>query len=117
MAQHARISMVSTSTRRPGRGFAAPRACRLVRIASCAIALLLPAVSGCSNDPYPAGESATPTLYRVLSDNPKTLDPSIAYDVASGTVIDTVYPSYLQYHYLKRDPFVLELGLGAADPK
>ncbi|HLJ56073.1 MAG TPA: ABC transporter substrate-binding protein [Chthonomonadaceae bacterium] len=109
--------MVSTSTRRPGRGFAAPRACRLVRIASCAIALLLPAVSGCSNDPYPAGESATPTLYRVLSDNPKTLDPSIAYDVASGTVIDTVYPSYLQYHYLKRDPFVLELGLGAADPK
>ena len=45
------------------------------------------------------------------------LDPSIAYDVASANVIDTIYPGYLQYHYLKRDPFVLELGLGAAEPK
>jgi len=72
---------------------------------------------GCGNNPYPPGESAKPIIYRVLVEDPKTLDPSIAYDVASANVIDVVYPSYLQYHYLKRDPFVLELGLGAEEPK
>src|SRR5438270_2301280 len=78
---------------------------------------LLFALAGCSNNPYPAGESATARIYRVLTEDPKTLDPSIAYDVASANVIDTIYPSFLQYHYLKRDPFVLEMGLGAVEPK
>lgn len=82
-----------------------------------AVALLAPVLAGCSNNPYPKGETATATVYRVLTEDPKTLDPSIAYDVASANVIDTVYPSYLQYHYLKRDPFELELGLGAVEPK
>jgi len=82
-----------------------------------AMVLLAPILAGCSNDPYPAGESARSVIYRVLSEDPKTLDPSIAYDVASANVIDVIFPSYLQYHYLKRDPFVLELGLGAEEPK
>ena len=72
---------------------------------------------GCGNNPYPPGESATTTLYRVLADDPKTLDPSIAYDVPSANVIDVIYPPYLQYNYLKRDPYVLEMGLGAEEPK
>ena len=88
-----------------------------MRIALGTAVLLIPALAGCSNNPYPARESATATVYRVLSEDPKTLDPAIAYDVASANVIDTIYPGYLQYHYLKRDPFVLELGLGAAEPK
>jgi ABC-type transport system substrate-binding protein len=88
-----------------------------LRLALCALVLGIPALMGCGNNPYPAGESATSTIYRVLSEDPKTLDPSLAYDVASANVIDTIYPSYLQYNYLKRDPFVLELGLGAEEPK
>lgn len=84
------------------------------RIAS---ALLILALSGCSNNPYPAGETARPVLYRVLGVDPKTMDPSVAYDLDEGAVIDNIYPDYFQYHYLKRDPFVLELGLGAEEPK
>lgn len=82
-----------------------------------ALALLAPALTGCGNNPYPAGESARSIVYRVLTEDPKTFDPSIAYDVDSANVIDVIYPSYLQYHYLKRDPFVLELALGAEEPK
>lgn len=74
-------------------------------------------LAGCSDNPYPAGQTAQPVLYRVLGDDPKSLDPSVAYDVESAYVTDVIYPSYLQYNYLKREPFVLELGLGAAQPK
>ena len=30
--------------------------------------------TGCSNNPYPPGESGSNTLYRVLTDDPKSLD-------------------------------------------
>jgi oligopeptide transport system substrate-binding protein len=80
-------------------------------------AFCLLASAGCSNNPYPAGETAKPILYGFLGDDPKTLDPSIAYDVAAAEVVDPIYPAYLQYHYLKRDPFVLEPGLGAEQPR
>ena len=84
--------------------------------ALCAVVLLALGLSGCSNNPYAPGESAGQIVYRVLVIDPKTFDPSISYDVASAGVIDVVYPSYLQYQYLKRDPFVLELALGATEP-
>ncbi|MCW3098206.1 MAG: ABC-type oligopeptide transport system,periplasmic component, partial [Chthonomonadaceae bacterium] len=32
-------------------------------------------------------------------------------------IVDPIYPAFLQYHYLKRDPFTLELGLGAEMPQ
>ena len=34
----------------------------------------------------------------------------------SQSVVNPIYPSYLQFHDLKRDPFVLELALGAEEP-
>ncbi|MBV9468960.1 MAG: hypothetical protein JOZ57_06905 [Abitibacteriaceae bacterium] len=74
-------------------------------------------MSGCSNNPYPPGETAQPVLYTALGDDPKTLDPSVAYDEAEASVIDVIYPAYLQYHYLKRNPFVLDLALGATPPR
>ena len=73
-------------------------------------------VVGCSDNPYPAGETSQPILYLSLADDPKTLDPSVAYDVGAATVMDPIYPAYLKYHYLKRDPFVLEPCLGTAEP-
>src|SRR5262249_20971832 len=79
--------------------------------------LLLLTLTGCNNNPYPAGETAQSIIYSAISDDPKTLDPSIGYDVASSNIIDNIYPSYMQYNYLKRDPFVVELSLGAAEPK
>ncbi|MCW3055903.1 MAG: ABC-type oligopeptide transport system,periplasmic component [Chthonomonadales bacterium] len=81
------------------------------------LALSFGVLGGCSNDPYPPGETAQPIVYAALGDDPKTLDPSVGYDAASDSIICPIYPSYLQYHYLKRDPFTLELGLGAAMPQ
>ena len=46
-------------------------------------ALLLLTLTGCNNNPYPAGETAQSIIYSAISDDPKTLDPSIGYDVAS----------------------------------
>ena len=85
-----------------------------------ALALLLCAFAsliGCGNSPYAAGDTAKPVLYFTLSENPSTLDPSIAYDSASFFVIGVIYPAYYQYNYLKRDPLVLEPALGAEPAK
>jgi oligopeptide transport system substrate-binding protein len=81
-----------------------------------ALALTAYALAGCNN-PYPAGETAQSIVYAAMGDDPKTLDPNICYDVGCATVVDPIYPAFLQYHYLKRDPFALELGLGAEMPQ
>ncbi|MHB9035459.1 MAG: ABC transporter substrate-binding protein [Armatimonadota bacterium] len=78
---------------------------------------LLVGLSGCSNNPYPSGSTATSTLYRAIIDDPKTLDPSVSYVVSEAQIVDLIYPSYFRYHYLKRDPFVLELNFGAEQPR
>jgi oligopeptide transport system substrate-binding protein len=75
------------------------------------------ALAGCSNNPYPPGQTARPILYRALTDDPKTMDPSVTYTVDEASVIDNIYPSFFQYHYLKRNPFVLDLSLGAEQPR
>ncbi len=72
--------------------------------------------TGCSNNPYPPGESGSNTLYRVLTDDPKSLDPSFSYTVDEAYVTDLVYPSFYKYHYLKREPFEIELNIGAKPP-
>ncbi|MDQ3814902.1 MAG: ABC transporter substrate-binding protein, partial [Armatimonadota bacterium] len=38
------------------------------------------------------------------------------YTVGEAQIVDLIYPSYFQYHYLKR-PFELELALGAEQPQ
>ena len=91
------------------------RARRHVLILAGVATALAVSLTGCSNNPYLDGETAQPILYRNIPDDPKTFDPSIAYDVAAAEVIDPIYASYLQYNYLKRNPFVLELGLGRRD--
>ncbi len=81
------------------------------------LALLVILLSGCSNNPYPPGQTARPILYRALGDDPRTLDPSVSYTITEANIVDLIYPTYFRYHYLKRDPFVLELALGAEQPK
>ncbi|MCL5102659.1 MAG: ABC transporter substrate-binding protein [Armatimonadetes bacterium] len=89
-----------------------------VRVLAVAIILvLLIVLSGCGNNPYPRGATARPVLYRAIIDDPKTLDPSVSYTVTEAQIVDLIYPAYFRYHYLKRDPFVLELNLGAEQPR
>lgn len=83
---------------------------------AAATLLMLALLTGCNNNPYPPGESATNVLYTTLSDDPKSLDPSVSYTVDEARITDLVYPSFFRYHYLKTDPFVLELNLGAKEP-
>jgi ABC-type transport system substrate-binding protein len=73
-------------------------------------------LGGCSNNPYPLGESDGNVLYRGLGDDPKSLDPSFSYTVGEAAITDLIYPSFYKYHYLKRAPFQLALNLGAREP-
>jgi len=73
-------------------------------------------LSGCSNNPYPAGESAKNIHYVVLGDILRHMDPVNSYRVDEGEVIDNIYAEFFKYDYLKRTPFVLDLSLGAAEP-
>jgi oligopeptide transport system substrate-binding protein len=73
-------------------------------------------LAGCDNSPYPPGETGKSILYLALGDDPKTLDPTVAYDVASGEVVNLIYPAYLEYDHLKRNPLQLDLDLGATMP-
>jgi ABC-type transport system substrate-binding protein len=80
-----------------------------------AAALAACVLTGCNN-PYPAGETARPIVYTSLTEDPSSLDPTKCYDGGCGPAVAPIYPAFLQYHYLKRDPFVLEPGLGAELP-
>ena len=73
--------------------------------------------SGCSNTPYQEEDVTKPTLYAALLEDPRTLDPTSASDTISSMVIDSIYPSFFQYHYLKRSPLELDLSLGESMPK
>ncbi len=84
--------------------------------AFCLLPFVLLAAAGCSNNPYPPDEARRPILYRSLPDDPKTLDPSVSYMVTEGLILSVIYNSYFQYDYLKQNPLVLELGLGAVMP-
>lgn len=73
-------------------------------------------LAGCSNNPYPRGETASNVIYRYMGDDPKSLDPSFSYTVDEAAITDLIYPSFYKYHYLKTDPYELVLNLGAREP-
>lgn len=92
---------------------------RMATTVAAAVALAVPVglgLSGCGNSPYPAGDADAKVLYRTLGDDPKSLDPTFSYTVDEAYITDLIYPSFYKYHYLKRDPFQLELNLGAKEP-
>ncbi|MGA0115476.1 MAG: ABC transporter substrate-binding protein [Burkholderiales bacterium] len=71
---------------------------------------VLALAAGCGgspwNDPYPASESRSNTLYTSFSERPKHLDPVQSYAENEYAFIANIYQPPLQYHYLKR-PFEL----------
>jgi len=63
-------------------------------------------VAGCSatpwNDPYPARDARTNTLYSSFEERPRHLDPVQSYASNEFQLIANIYQPPLQYHYLKR---------------
>jgi ABC-type transport system substrate-binding protein len=75
---------------------------KLIRAGILALPL---AVAGCGNvwnDPYPAAERGSNTLYSSFIERPKTLDPARSYTSDEWGFTTQVYEPPLQYHYLKR---------------
>lgn len=62
--------------------------------------------AGCSptpwNNPYPARDAGTNTLYSSFSERPRHLDPVQSYASNEFELIANIYQPPLQYHYLKR---------------
>jgi hypothetical protein len=75
----------------------------LIRLLLLALVALL---DGCGemswNDPYPATDRASNTLYTAFVDRPKHLDPALSYASDEWDFITQIYEPPLQYHYLKR---------------
>jgi ABC-type oligopeptide transport system, periplasmic component len=85
-------------------------------VTSVAVVLAAIAGAGCSNSPYTPQEMQGKVQFRTIGADPKSLDPSFSYTVDEALIVDLIYPTFYKYHYLKRDPFVLELNLGAKEP-
>ena len=66
------------------------------------VLVLLALIVGCSNDPYRPGEAAEHTFFSSFATPPTKLDPSSAYYVHEGKIIDQIYEPLFTYHYLKR---------------
>ena len=75
-----------------------------------ALVVSLPLLAACSdrawNNPYPAAEQGTNTLYSSFSERPKHLDPARSYNANEYQFIAQIYEPPLQYHFLKR-PYTL----------
>lgn len=80
-----------------------------------ALPALFTILAGCSNNPYPAGQTAHQVLYLTFGDV-ASFDPTVSYNTGDGVIMDQIYPSYYRFHYLKR-PAPLELNMGASEPE
>ncbi len=72
--------------------------------ALCALGLALaPTVAfDAWNDPYPAADAQTNTLYASFRERPKHLDPARSYSSNEYEIIAQIYEPPFQYHYLDR---------------
>jgi len=82
--------------------------------------LTLPVIvfaAGCGgspwNDPYPASEARSNTLYTSFTERPKHLDPVQSYAENEYAFIANIYQPPLQYHYLKRPYELIPFGAEA----
>jgi ABC-type oligopeptide transport system substrate-binding subunit len=71
---------------------------------------------GCTNNPYPAGESKRNVHYLNFGEDPKSLDPTFSFTTVESNVLDVITPSYFRYHYLQQNPVRLVLNLGTKEP-
>ncbi len=76
--------------------------------------LVIVFAAGCGgspwNDPYPASEARSNTLYTSFTERPKHLDPVQSYAENEYAFIANIYQPPLQYHYLKRPYELIPFG-------
>src|SRR6185312_2344272 len=72
-------------------------------------------VVGCSNDPYPTGETSRHVDYRSYRDV-TSFDPATSFNTDDGEMMDIVYPTFYRYDLLRWNPTVLEYEIGAKPP-
>jgi oligopeptide transport system substrate-binding protein len=82
----------------------------------CSVVLVLTALIGCGNDPYPPTKQGEKILYSSFREAPRTLDPATAYTTTAHAITGAVYDTLLKYHFLKR-PLELMPGLAVAMPE
>jgi oligopeptide transport system substrate-binding protein len=66
------------------------------------LSAFLTACSNPWNDPYPEKEAKANIFYSSFAEQPKTLDPALAYNTNEAVFNSQIYEPPLQYHYLKR---------------
>lgn len=66
-------------------------------------------IAGCTNSPYRPGETIEQTYFGSFDTPPTKLDPTSAYYVHEGRIIDQIYEPPFTYHYLKRPYEVIPL--------
>ncbi len=94
----------------------------LARLVGLALSVALAA--GCRNDPNPKPlhekrPDGSPWIVRhvYLPDEIRSLDPQVAYDQMSHTVLSAVQDTLLEYNPMKTDPYELEPDLLEAMPE
>lgn len=93
------------------RGFKYLSAGAVVAVAALTASLVL---GGCTSEKE--GRPGEMSMQLVLSEDIKSLDPAVAYDSVSWTIVPAIYETLYQYAYLS-DPYELEPLLAADMPK
>ena len=79
--------------------------------------IVLALAAGCGespwNNPYPAADAVSNTLYTSFAERPKHLDPVQSYAGNEYAFIANIYQPPLQYHYLKRPYELMPFGAEA----
>lgn len=72
--------------------------------------------AGCSNNPNPTDWNREETYFAWYRVEPTSFDPSVSYNVPDAEVMDSVYPSYFRFNFLKQKPWELNLDVGLVEP-
>ena len=78
-------------------------------LASCAL-------FACTNNPYRPSDVGKNVLYETFREDLKHLDPALAYVENEIDILNQIYETLVQYHFLKR-PYVLEPLTATAVPQ
>lgn len=70
----------------------------------------------CTNNPYRASDTGKNVLYETFREDLKHLDPALAYVENEIDILNQIYETLVQYHFLKR-PYVLEPLTATAVPQ
>jgi ABC-type transport system substrate-binding protein len=73
-------------------------------------------LAGCANRPFPEAVEKGNITIRYLTEDPKTLDPSVSYTTLEAPITSLISPAFYRYRFYSRQKYDTELNLGAAMP-